>query len=492
MIRVSVLLVVFFLHAIGSNGQKEVALLDSLIGVNAFPVLFLDASGSLDELHERRFRKVYTYKRGNGKSDVAYMSTNRRESHIAPSFFESSNVIPYGDSNAHGIAYVPPVHLAFVYARTFRRKSEGYKHMNFFVDHFVQNYGDSNWGTSKYRCNIRLFEGDSLVLRLRFGPSPPGGKFQGMISTGRNQLDLLGHFEMWNTFNPRVYRYSIEVLNERGDPYEHYSDNIGFRDVRLIKDKVLINNYPVNFKTVRLQSNELPADSLTDYLRLLKVHNVNTVLLEGIGTKKLFEFCDSAGLYVVQVVGDDTFNTLQELLEFFVRFKGHPSFIAWMDVGLDTSWSNILTRLDRHRLMFKGQRLLYPIINSWNSMDSTERAELKNRFQTFALYYVPATSVLRVQLREPFQCIGDVGIRWRFENDGLIIDEGFLDSAPNKAGLIEISIPTRVNAGAAGFAYYFEVTVKEDCNPYRTGDVVGLAKFRYIIKDDQLVYLVDY
>jgi hypothetical protein len=154
-------------HAIGSNGHKELDLFNSLIEVNAFPVLFLDAGGSLDELHQTRVRKVYTYKRGNGKSDVAYMSTNRGESNIAPSFFESPDAIPYGDSNAHGIVYVPPVHLAFVYARTFRRKSEGYKHINFFVDHFLQNYGDSNWGTSKYRCNIRLFEGDSLMLRMR-------------------------------------------------------------------------------------------------------------------------------------------------------------------------------------------------------------------------------------------------------------------------------------------------------------------------------------
>ena len=165
-------------------------------------------------------------------------------------------------------------------------KVEKYRHMNFFVDHSIKNYGDGSWRTSMYTINLKLFHGDGLLWSARFGPSKyVGRKSEGSVSTGRNQLDLLGTFETWNYFSPQFYHCSIEVLDEKLQPYEYYREKIGFRDIRFHNRQFLINNYQIQFKIFKLDLNEFPTDSVTNHLRDLKVHNFNSVLLEAPGAK---------------------------------------------------------------------------------------------------------------------------------------------------------------------------------------------------------------
>lgn len=485
--------VVFLIYSVPSNSQDELILFDSLIQVNAFPVLH-PKTDLVDEIYREKLPEVYRYKRGDGRTEVKYVLGNweeRRNMDVNSSSWYSSISCVALDSSS--IIYVPPIHLAFFYARTFRRKSEKYRNLNFFVDHFIKNYGDSSWRTSDYRTKLKLYSGDSLLLSLRFGPLEYRTfKAEGMVSTGRNQLDLLGKFETWNHFNPKFYWYSIEVLDDRGRPYECYSRKIGFRDIRLNKNQLLINNYPIRFKAVILDPNDRFLDGSSDYLHVLKVHNFNSIVLENPGTKGIFNFCDSAGFNVVQMIGDNTFNSLQDLLEFFVCFKDHPSFIAWMDTGLNSKWVAILKRLDKYRPIVKQDGLLYPATKNWHNLDSAARTALKIKFQIFRLYYVPDVSVLRIDRQEPFEGMENIGIKWTIENGDSVKDQGFIDDIQAKQGVNEILVPTKIPEPSEGLTYHFQVVMKEDCFPFRANDVIALAQFRYVVEEDKLVYKVDY
>jgi hypothetical protein len=196
------------------------------------------------------------------------------------------------------------------------------------------------------------------------------------------------------------------------------------------------------------------------------MHNFNTILLKGRGTREIFNFCDLARLNVVQEIGDHIFGSLPELLEYFIYFKQHPSLIGWHNAGLNSSWIRILKRLEEGRPILNGTQA-NPVIEQWDELDSTARIMVKNRFQTFQFYFLSDSSLLKIVLDENFPCLDILSLKWRIRESGKVIDQGQIENIQWRRNAAEIQLDSRTRRDKSSEpSFEFQLVVNKDYFPY--------------------------
>src|SRR5690606_31525717 len=150
-------------------------------------------------------------------------------------------------------------------------------------------------------------------------------------------------------------------------------------------------------KAAEINHDSIAADSLEHFLREIKTHNFNSIVINTKWEKKLFNLCDSIGLNVFQKVDSSTFPSLSDLLNYFVSIKEHPSFIAWCDQGMNADWKRILKRIDHSRLILTEEQIKSKIFINWHELSSNDKQTIKKRFQTFNFYFIPGTTTLKIK-----------------------------------------------------------------------------------------------
>ena len=160
----------------------------------------------------------------------------------------------------------------------------------------------------------------------------------------------------WDAEHPNLYTLTV-ALREEGQEISRFSQQIGFRDVKIVKDRMLVNGLPVKLRGAcrhdihptlgRTTTAEL--DSL-DALRF-KQSNMNFVRTSHYPPSERFlHFCDRFGIYVeseTAVCFVDTYRQknyapgrTQDSAEFAPRylsqcremvkaFRSHPSVLFW-------------------------------------------------------------------------------------------------------------------------------------------------------------------
>ena len=160
----------------------------------------------------------------------------------------------------------------------------------------------------------------------------------------------------WDAEHPNLYTLTV-TLREEGQEISRFSQQIGFRDVKIVKDRMLVNGLPVKLRGAcrhdihptlgRTTTTEL--DSL-DALRF-KQSNMNFVRTSHYPPSERFlHFCDRFGIYVeseTAVCFVDTYRQknyapgrTQDSAEFAPRylsqcremvkaFRSHPSVLFW-------------------------------------------------------------------------------------------------------------------------------------------------------------------
>ncbi len=159
---------------------------------------------------------------------------------------------------------------------------------------------------------------------------------------------------LWSAETPNLYRLTIQILNEDGQPIEVYSNRVGFREVTLRNGLLLVNGKAVKFKGVnkhefdpttgRVISREL----MIKDIKLMKQHNINAVRNSHYPNDPLwYELCDEYGLYLIDEANIESHELWQqknygiadrpEWRDAFIargkamveRDKNHPSIIIW-------------------------------------------------------------------------------------------------------------------------------------------------------------------
>lgn len=160
----------------------------------------------------------------------------------------------------------------------------------------------------------------------------------------------------WDAEHPNLYTLEVAVLRD-GKEISHFSRKVGFRDVKIVKDRMLVNGRPVKLRGAcrhdihptlgRTTTAEL--DSL-DAL-LFKQSNMNFVRTSHYPpTERFLEYCDRYGIYVeseTAVCFVDTYRQknyapgktqsdpayadryLGQFKEMVKSFRSHPSILFW-------------------------------------------------------------------------------------------------------------------------------------------------------------------
>lgn len=194
---------------------------------------------------------------------------------------------------------------------------------DFFVHtKFPQNDdGTSNYGESTLEVEIDVnnrygedapFSLEGELLRLDGSKvadlSPVGEAAKQVPRDGEVRVTLAAKVqqpELWSAEKPNLYRLMLRVKNGRGEVTETLSRKIGFRDVKLLNGRFLVNGMPVKLKGVnRHESQHANGHTVTkeecrQELLLMKRANINHIRNSHYPQPAYFyELCDELGIYV--------------------------------------------------------------------------------------------------------------------------------------------------------------------------------------------------
>ena len=154
----------------------------------------------------------------------------------------------------------------------------------------------------------------------------------------------------WTAETPTLYTLVLSLLDDESRLVEARSCKVGFRDVRVVGQKLLVNGVPVKLYGVnRHDHSEFGGKTVTREememdVRLMKQFNFNSVRTSHYPNDPYFyELCDRYGLYVMdeanlethgvggKISNDYTWVTsfMERATRMVMRDRNHPSVIFW-------------------------------------------------------------------------------------------------------------------------------------------------------------------
>lgn len=156
--------------------------------------------------------------------------------------------------------------------------------------------------------------------------------------------------EKWTAETPVLYTLVLSLLDAESDVVEARSCKVGFRDVKIDGQKMLVNGVPVKLYGVnRHDHSEYGGKSITREemekdVRLMKQFNFNSVRTSHYPNDPYFyDLCDKYGIYVMdeanleshgvggKISNDYTWVTsfMERATRMVMRDRNHPSVIIW-------------------------------------------------------------------------------------------------------------------------------------------------------------------
>ena len=154
----------------------------------------------------------------------------------------------------------------------------------------------------------------------------------------------------WTAETPYLYTLVLTLSDAEGRCVEARSCKVGFRDVRLDGQKVLVNGVPVKLYGVNRHDHSefggksVTRDEMEADVRMMKQFNFNSVRTSHYPNDPYFlDLCDRYGLYVIdecnlethgvggRLSNDPTWSNafLERAVRMVMRDRNHPSIIFW-------------------------------------------------------------------------------------------------------------------------------------------------------------------
>ncbi len=157
---------------------------------------------------------------------------------------------------------------------------------------------------------------------------------------------------LWNAETPHLYTLLLSLATPDGCVREVQRWPVGFRQVEMKKQRVLINGVPITIKGVNRHDTHpdlghtVPLETMLRDIALMKQHNINAVRTSHYpNDPRWLDLCDEYGLYVIDEADLETHGMIElsrlssdpaweaayldraeRLVE---RDKNHPSVIMW-------------------------------------------------------------------------------------------------------------------------------------------------------------------
>lgn len=172
-----------------------------------------------------------------------------------------------------------PNNFSFVFD-VFRRKEESYRLPNAFVR--LQN--------PKKLCvetKARFIDGEIIKLEIIGRSNCTNYQF-----LGRNHLPstLLNY---WTHYSPKLYNLEVQITDSTGLVFVKMIP-VGIVDYRFGKEKLLVNNEPINLRSVTC-NNTINDSTLLSF----KKHHINMVILSYLPSNEQLWILDHIGLYLL-------------------------------------------------------------------------------------------------------------------------------------------------------------------------------------------------
>ena len=276
----------------------------------------------------------------------------------------------------------------------------------------VETHLDSLYQDADLRffCKFSGQESTEMELRLKdkSGKYVPLSQSRFALSDGQNIFSLpVKNPLKWDAEHPNLYELEIIVF-QNGQETSRFSRNIGFREVKIIKDRMLVNGHQVKLRGACRhdihptlgRTTTLELDSLDAVL--FKQANMNFVRTSHYPpTVRFLEFCDRYGIYVeseTAVCFVDTYRQknykpgrsqndpafaeryLGQCREMVKSLRSHPSILFW-SIGNESAYgSNFQLCWD----WIKATDTTRPVIFSYPGSAVEKKAEI---FDILSMHY---------------------------------------------------------------------------------------------------------
>ncbi|MGW8179398.1 MAG: glycoside hydrolase family 2 TIM barrel-domain containing protein, partial [bacterium] len=237
----------------------------------------------------------------------------------------------------------PSVHIRDVYVRT--DLDQAYRSAELLIKVQVENFLQKK--RRGYRIVARLLDADG---------QPVFPALQKELATlGSKEVipaSLQAHVanpSKWSAEKPNLYLLLLELVSSDGETCEVVSQKIGFREVEIKRQAILINGVAVKLNGVNRHEHDprlgrtSTKELMEQDLRMMKQFNINLVRTSHYPPDpKFLELADRYGMYVVDEVGDEAHAFrhlsgepawseayLDRMRGMVLRDRNHPSIIFW-------------------------------------------------------------------------------------------------------------------------------------------------------------------
>lgn len=226
-------------------------------------------------------------------------------------------------------------------------------------------------------ANYSVGESSNAFVRLRLfdvqGIEVVPGGVRGRTVTigpgGEASVELEMHVSeprKWSAEKPALYTAVLELLNGAGQLVEILSHRIGFREVEIRGQQVLVNGVPIKFNGVNSHMHHpdfgraVDRETMRQDLVLMKRFNVNLVRTSHYPPPvEYLELADELGIYVIDETGDEAHATIEisedpawreayldRARKMVLRDRNHPSIVIWSAGNESGSGDNICALIE--------------------------------------------------------------------------------------------------------------------------------------------------
>ncbi|CAD0006811.1 glycoside hydrolase family 2 TIM barrel-domain containing protein [Flavobacterium salmonis] len=219
-------------------------------------------------------------------------------------------------------------------------------------DYFVKSELDNQYKNGIFNLDITLkyFENNKIknpVVKVELFDNEGKTVFSESkkVSSKDQKINFaktIENIKQWNAETPNLYRYTISLLDNKGNVLEIISKKTGFRKVEIKDARLLVNGKVVMVKGVNIHEHDdelghVPSEKTTlKDLQLMKEHNINAIRMSHYPhDPHIYDLCDEYGFYIVDEANIETHGMGAEWQNWFDKTK-HPAYLPeWVPAHLD-------------------------------------------------------------------------------------------------------------------------------------------------------------
>ena len=200
---------------------------------------------------------------------------------------------------------------------------------------------------------------------------------------------VIDHINPWSAEDPYLYNLQINLYNSQEEVIESFTQQVGFKQVKIIDGNLLVNGKAIMFRGVNrhewdpVRGRSITEETMIKDIQLMKENNINAVRTSHYpNQERWYELCNEYGLYVI-----DEANIEAHGMQFHEKSYGH--------IANDSTWT--AQWIDRGKRMVERDKN-QPCIIMWSmgneAGDGTNFVKLydwiKARDNTRPVVYQPA------------------------------------------------------------------------------------------------------